>query len=501
MEYYLGIDIGTSACKSVIFDSFGKQVSESYREYDLVSPRPGWAELNPDEVIDKCFDVIRESVSGLKECRNLGIGISSQGEAFTLLDASGNSLCNALVSSDTRAGELVSEWACKLGEKEIYQITGHTPYTMYSLFKLLWIKQHLPRTWSSAERILCFEDLLQYRLGIRDPGMGWSLAGRTMLFDVREHKWSKTILEATGIPEQMLSRTLPSGSVVGTIPDTMCRSLGLPKETYVVTGGHDQVCAALGAGAILPGMSVYAAGSVECITPAFDRAVFSDELRKNNLCTYDHAVPGMYATVAFSLTGGNLLKWFRDVFGEKEVHLAREQKRNPYELLLEQLPEGQTDLLVLPYFTSSGTPYFDLSVKGTLLGLELGTTRFEILKALLEGVSLEIRLNLDILERSGYRVTEFRAIGGGAKSAVHNQLKADVLGRPISIMNVSEGGCLGTALLARCAKSGEPLQSVIQSWVRTVARVEPREENNYAVKYERYKKLYPVLKDLYCRHR
>jgi xylulokinase len=188
---------------------------------------------------------------------------------------------------------------------------------MFSLFKLLWIRKHAPEIWGNTCRILCFEDLLQYRLGITDPSMGWPLAGRTMLFDVVNHKWDNDILEKAGIRKEMLSKALPSGTLAGFVDKDIAVSLDLPDETFIVTGGHDQPCSGLGAGAIDPGIAVYASGTVECITPAFDGAIFTEDLRRSNLCTYDHSAPGMYATVAFSLTGGNLLKWFRDEFGRE----------------------------------------------------------------------------------------------------------------------------------------------------------------------------------------
>ena len=145
MNNYLGIDIGTSGCKAVIFDENGQQVSMAYREYNIISKNPGWAELDTDEVIGKCFEVIRESASNLEQGSVKGIGISSQGEAFTLIDKDGRALCNALVSSDIRANDLIMPWTEKFGEEKLYHITGHTPHPMFSLFKLLWIKENMSR--------------------------------------------------------------------------------------------------------------------------------------------------------------------------------------------------------------------------------------------------------------------------------------------------------------------------------------------------------------------
>jgi xylulokinase len=497
MNYYLGIDIGTSGCKAVIFNKDGRQEALAYRDYNIISEKPGWAELDPDEVISKCFNVIRESASKIKDGSLRCLGISSQGEAFTLVDKEGKVLCNALVSSDIRANELIKPWTDQFGEEKLYNITGHTPHPMFSLFKLLWLREHSKEIWSKAHRILCFEDLLQYRLGIKEPSMGWPLAGRTMLFDVVKHKWDEEILSRVGVRREQLSRPLQSGSLAGFIDSVIAADLNLPERTYVVTGGHDQPCSALGAGAIEPGVAVYSSGTVECITPAFNKPIFTAELRKNNLCTYDHTAPGMYATVAFSLTGGNILKWFRDQFGFKEVEDARKTNRDPYELLLDQLPPEPSKLLVLPYFTPTGTPYFDVTVKGAIIGLDMSSTREAIMRALLEGVAFEIKLNLEILRESGYEVKELRVIGGGARSRSHIQLKSDVIGMPVTILDVMEAGCMGVAMLAKACDTGEDVACIAAGWVKPVARAEPGLQEVYTEKFKTYKKLYPLLKELY----
>jgi len=496
MNHYMGIDIGTSGCKAVIFDEEGRQVSIAYREYDIISENTGWAELDTDEVTDKCFEVIKESASLVKLGSVTGIGISSQGEAFTLIDKKGKALCNALVSSDNRANEMIKSWTEKFGEEKLYHITGHTPHPMFSLFKLLWIMENAPDIWSKTHKILCFEDLLQYRLGITNPSLGWSLAGRTMLFDVVNHTWNKEILDDIGIRIEQLSNPLQSGTIVGNINNKIARDLNLGEHTFIVTGGHDQPCSALGAGAIEPGIAVYASGTVDCITPTFNRQIFTESLRKNNLCTYDHTVPGMYATVAFSLTGGNILKWFRDEFGSGEVKLAKRTKCNPYELLLNQMPEKPSRLLVLPYFTSTGTPYFDVSVKGAIIGLDLSVTREEIMKALLEGVAFEIKLNIEILRQSGYEINELRIIGGGAKSHRHIQLKADVLGMPITVLDVTEAGCMGVAMLVNAAYTKQNVCDIAAKWVKPISKVEPMLQDFYNKKFSIYRKLYPVIKEL-----
>jgi xylulokinase len=494
---YLGLDIGTSGCKAVAFNEYGEELAFAFREYPLITPHEGWVELDSEEVCSKCFEVIKEVALRTGDDPILAMGISSQGEAFTPVDKNGTILGNGMVSSDTRAAAIVSEFCDEFGAEKLYSITGHTAYPMFSLFKLIWIRQNKPELWGMTAKFLCFEDLMHLKLGL-DPAIGYPLAGRTMMFNVTSHQWDKEILACVGLEPDQLARPLPSGSTVGTISAKIASQLGLQNDVLVVTGGHDQSCGALGAGIVSKGMAMYATGTVECITPAFERPVFGDTLFQNNYCTYDFAIPGMYTTVAYSLTGGNILKWYRDEFAFQEKEVAMQSGRNIYEVILETLPPRPSKLLVLPYFTPTGTPYFDSSITGSIIGLRFNTSREEILRALLEGVAFEMRLNLSILEKSGIVIDELRAIGGGGKSKIWTQLKANVLDKPITTVAVTEAGCFGVAMLAKSAVTGISLDTIVSEWVKTSQTIFPQEEfaEYYEKQFRTYLKLYPALKSL-----
>lgn len=493
---YLGLDIGTTGCKAGLFDGAGRLLALAYREYPLLAPEPGWAEIDSEQVCRSCMEVVREAAARAGPDPVAGLGISCQGEAFTPVAADGRMLANAMVSSDARAEPLVGPWSRRFGEARLYEATGHTPHPMFTIYKLLWLRQHRPEVWDAAARFYCFEELLQSRLGL-EPAISWPLAGRTMMFNVRTHQWQDEILAEVGLQRARLAPPRPSGEVVGRIGAAAARALGLPQGVPVVAGGHDQPCGALGAGIVEPGRAMYATGTVECICPAFDRPVFADDLFRSNLCTYDFTLPGMYTTVAFSLTGGNLLRWFRDQWAHQEVAEAARTGADPYDLILRGMAAEPTDLLVLPYFTPSGTPYFDAKVPGAILGLRLTTTRAQVLRALLEGVAFEMRLNVDILERAGLRIREFRAIGGGAKNLALTQLKADVLDRPITTLEVTEAGCLGVAMLACAAHTNAKPQELVAAWVKPASLVEPdpRRARRYAERFAAYQRLYPAVRD------
>lgn len=494
---YLGLDVGTTGCKAVVFDADGRQLASAYREYPVLSPNEGWAEIDSRIVSERCIDVIREAAAACTNDPVRGMGISSQGEAFTPVGPNGEMLGNGMVSSDARAASYAENWSREFGRERLYEITGHTAHPMFTLFKLLWVRDNLPEVWNRADKFLCYEDLIHLKLGL-EPAISWPLAGRTMIWDVRKHEWSPEVLDAVGLDQSKLARTLPAGDVVGIISDDVAASLGLGKGVIVVAGGHDQTCGALGAGVASKGRAVYATGTVECITPAFQEPVFSNELYEKNLCTYDFTVKGMYTTVAFSLTGGNLLKWFRDEWSREEVAEAARSGVSPYGLILNAMPDEPSKLLVLPYFTPTGTPYFDTEVKGAILGLRLSTTRGEVLRALLEGVAFEMRLNMDILDRSGIHIDELVAIGGGAKNRRWTQLKADVTGKPIQTAEVTEAGCLGVAMLACAADTGQNITDLAKRWVRITDTVDPDPSKAayYTDRFPAYLSLYPALRNL-----
>lgn len=438
---YLGIDIGSSRVKAVAFSEDGRRLAAAYRHYQYATPSPGFMELDSDAVYRAALAVIAECADAVKTFSPVAaISCSSQGEAFTPLDEAGNALMPAMISGDIRATECMRQFAERFGRERLYHITGHTPSAMFSLAKLLWLKEFAPDIKKRSSRFLCFEDLLAFRLTGR-AAMGWPLAGRTMLFDINTHTWNHDLLAALELTEANLAEPLPSGTAVGPILPVMTGELGLRPDVQWVTGGHDQVIGALGCGAATPGMAMYAAGSVECVVPVLQEKTLTPELMNANLCTYDSALPNCYASVGYSLTGSNLLEYFmREIVQDKSIS---------YSTLLNTMPEAPTDLLVLPYFTASGTPYFDAATPGCVYGWRFHTGRGELLKGLLEGVALEMRLNFDFFRNNGVEMQRLIATGGGFRDSVAVQLHADVLNMPIAVCDESEAGCRGAAMLAQ----------------------------------------------------
>lgn len=493
----IGLDIGTSGCKAVAFNQEGLELASSYREYAVLRPRESWAELDSVDVLSKCFDILRELNSKIDDPVQ-AIGISSQGEAFTPVGPGEEIIGHAMVSSDSRAVETIPDFIDSFGEEKLYAITGHTPHPLFTLFKLIWIQQHQPWIWKEARYFLCFEDLLHLKLGIQ-PHISWPMAGRTMLFDVFKHEWSQEILAAIGLDVSRLAKPVPSGRIIGYIKKDIAKELGFNNEVCVVSGGHDQTVAALGAGIVSPGLCMYATGTVECFCPMLSKPAFSEKLRQNNLCCYDYPMEGNYTSVAYSLTGGSILKWLRDEFGYEEKMKADAMDGNAYTYLLEKMPDKPTKLLVLPYFSATGTPYFDPGAKGAIIGLQHSTTKGEITKAMLEGVALEMKLNLQLMEEAGMYVDTFVATGGGTRNDVWTQLKADVLNKKVIVRSIDEAGCYGASLLAQSALKNIPLIELIQAVNESdkVFLPDPEKAREYEKKFDSYKGLYPVLKQFW----
>jgi len=496
---YIGIDVGTTGCKALVFDQDVNVLASAYREYPLISPRNGWDELNPALVLNECKAVIGEVADEVKKSDPVkAIGISSQGEAFTLLDKSGQYLCNAMVSSDIRSQKQVEEFTQSFGLEKLYKITGHSPHTLFSVFKLIWLIENHPDMVSKANKFLCFGDLLCYRL-TGQAVTSHNLAARTMLFDVKKMCWSDEILKAINIDRSILPKSMPSGRPAGQLFPEIAAELGLSKDVVVTVGGHDQSCGALGVGITGAGKAAYSIGTVECITPAFSGCVLNDTMQQSNFATYPFVIDGLYTTVAFIITGGNLLRWYRDNFAGLELRQAEKTGQDVYDIILSDIPDEPTNIFVQPHFVSAGTPYFDPNPTGAIIGLGLNNSKGDVVKALLEGVTYEMKLNLRLLNASGIQINELFAFGGGAKSDKWLQIKADILGVPIHSIATSQAGCLGAALLAAKAIGDiDSIEDAAQKSSRPLKTFEPDTENmkRYDQRYEIYSDIYQTIKPL-----
>ncbi|MCL4217636.1 MAG: hypothetical protein KJ052_11630 [Candidatus Hydrogenedentes bacterium] len=491
----LGLDVGTTGTKAVAFDLDGRVLASAYREYPLRSPRPGWQELDADEVWRSVREVLGEVASKTKADPIKAMAMSAQGEAVTAVDQSGACLAPSPVTFDARTADMPAWWLERKSRLELAQHTGMPLHGMYTINKILWFKENQPEVYSKAAKFLCYEDYVQYRLGV-PPTMSHSLAGRTMALDAKAGEWSSEILAIADVDPAKLPATAPSGQALGEIPDAIADDIGLPRGIVVATGGHDQPAGALGAGILEGGEAVYATGTVECICPIFPDFTMDERMANNNICCYPSCVPGLYASIAFNFTGGSLLKWYRDTFAAGEKREAEQSGRDVYDIICAGVTPEAENLLVLPHFTVTGTPHFDTASRGALLGLTLQTKKEDIVAAILSGVTYEMKLNLEMLQNAGVGISRLRAIGGGAKSRTWIQRKADIMAIPVSVLQISEAASLGVAMLAGHAVGLLPDLKAAASRIVTfedVCTPDADRVQQFADRYAIYRDVYGAL--------
>jgi xylulokinase len=491
----IGLDIGSTGCKAMVFSDDGKSLSHAYSEYETVG---SVYETNCDIIWKHVKDVLAKCVFGIKD-EIKAVSISSFGESFVPVDKAGNVLMNTLLYTDPRGTHQCERYKSQFGEQRIMEIAGVKPHPMYSLSKLGYIHDEQNELFNKTYKFLLIESFIIFRL-TGEFYIDYSLAARTMAFDVTKKKWSKELLALAGVDEDKLPKAVPSGTVVAKIMPSIANELGLPLKLIVVTGGHDQVCAATGAGITKPGLAIDGTGTVECITPAFDKPILTEQFLGNNYACVPHSIEGMYVTYAFNFTGGSILKWYRDNFSKYETMLAKEKGISVYQLLDELGAKNPTDLIVIPHFAGSATPDMNEDARGAFLGLRFDTDAPTLYRALIEGVTYEMAYNMEFLESAGVKIHELRAVGGGAKSSYWLNIKANITGCRIIPLDVEEAGLTGTAILAGVASGVyKKVDEALPYFIRQKTAIEPDEEQRkiYSENFQRYKEARKLISNLY----
>lgn len=497
----IGLDVGTNGCKAGLFGEDGRLLGYQYREYPLRMPRPGWVELDSELVLDSAFDCLKRLEAARVSDRPVGIAISSQGEAVTPVGSRGEILSKAIVSYDIRTTAEVAHIERELGRSRVIEITGQPAHTMFSATNLMWVKKNQPELFQGAVKWLTFEDLLGTRLGA-EPALDYTMAARTLAFDIRRKEWSEEMMEVAGLEPSAFSKPVPSATPLGTVSGEAARALNLPAGIEIVAGGHDQPCSALGAGVIEPGCAADGMGTVECVTAVVDRPLPVRVVEESNTPCYNHVVPEKYVVLAYVMTGGSVLRWFRDTIGPGVLGLDLESEDDFYERALEAVlerSEGPSGLLFLPHMAGSGTPWSDPESKGAIVGLSLSSCAADIYRAILEGTAFEIRENMSCLDRAGVLIEGIFATGGGSRSGLLLQLKADVTGKPIKACRVAEASSLGAAIIAGVGCGVfESFEAGVASAVgyREMLEPDPDLASAYDGAYEKYKRLYPAVKSV-----
>ena len=500
---FLGLDIGTSGCKASIIDVSGNCLAQAYREYPLISLQPGWQEIDPERVWQSVRQVIAKALAGCPADPIRAVSVSSFGEAVIAIDRDGNPLCNSMIYIDCRGRQEADDLEYRLGSGKVLGITGTTILPLYSICKIMWLKKNLPELYRKTWKFLLFADFILFKLGA-GAFTDYSLATRTMAFDIIKKQWSTEILDCAGIDKEKFGEPVQSGTVIGQVSRAAAADLGLPANALLVAGGHDQPCAALGAGVIRSGLAVDGLGTTECITPAFDHPILSDAMAQNYFACVPHVVPDMYVTYAFTFTSGSVLKWYRDNWGRYYQDEAARLGVNVYDLMIDRainIPAAAeaAPVFVLPHFAGAATPYMDTAAQGAIIGLNINTRPEAIIRGILEGMTFEIMVNVERLALAGVTVDELVAVGGLARSDAFLQLKADMMGKKVTTLHVSEAGTLGVAILAGTACGVyKDLDDAVEKLVRKkiVFYPDDRLHDQYLEKFETYKRMYPAVNSI-----
>lgn len=490
-----GLDIGSTGCKVTVYDEEGNYLYRTYRDYP-VSRKTGEHEVMAEDIWKGVREVLADAGSHYPDLKALGV--TSFGESCVLLDEEDRPIRAVLLYTDPRGSEECRELEAALGREKMERITGVAPHSMYSLPKLMWIRKHRPEQFGRAKRILMMEDYIIYML-TGSAVIDYSLATRSMGFDIRALEWSQEVFQAAGIDSGLFSRPVRSGTPAGTVRPEMAKALGLPEGLLLVPAGHDQAAAAVGAGVFKADRAVDMAGTVECITPVFEGIPEDRRIYDGGYAIVPYVIPGNYVTYAFTFSGGALVSWFINNFAKEEKRRAKELGCSVYELLEEGMKDGPTGILVLPHFAGAGTPYMDGGSKGAVVGLTLDHSASDLYRAMMEGVTYEMMLNMERLAEAGIRPQKLRAAGGGAASAVWMQMKADMLNLPIVSLGNAEAGAAGCAMLAGVAAGVyKDLSEAAWTMLKEKDTYLPRQEMHEAYQeyYEKYRRLYEASRPL-----
>jgi xylulokinase len=487
----LAFDIGSSTCKAVVFTTTGEILAQHSYSYSPESPRPSFAEINPEKFWDAVCCCSQAVTKNLKEPVR-ALGLSSHGETIVPVDSRGAPLTKAILNQDIRAID-ESKWCEEaVGREALFRITGLFAHPMYPIPKILWLRKYEPRMFPAIKSFLTVIGYLLQRMGL-PPFVDYSLASRFLAFDILKHSWSDEILHATELSGDALPIPVPAGTIAGALTADAASQLGLTPETPVVLGGHDQPCSALGSGVIDSGRVSDSLGTYECLLAASAAPNLNAKALAASLNSYCHVVPDRFVTLAY-FPSGIMVQWFHDLLfadGSGEAN----SKIDHYAYLEAHAPEGPTGICVTPHLIGTCNPEFNPRARGLIAGLSAGTNRAHIYKGILEGLACELSIVAEVLAEAVGKFEDIYVTGGGTRSALGLQLRAALTACRLHVMKKQEAVCLGTAILAGVA-IGEyaSIPQAIATLVDENAVVAPSQAlfASYRDQFNRYKELRSV---------
>lgn len=499
MAYVLGVDIGTSGTKTVLFDNKGKAISSATQEYPLYTPKNGYAEQEPLDWWNATVTTIRTVLnkSGIKPSDVKGVGISGQMHGLVMLDDSGNVIRRSIIWCDQRTGAEVDEITAKVGHDRLIAITANPAITGFTAAKILWVRNNEPENYERCRHILLPKDYIRYML-TGEYATEVSDASGMQLLDVPNRNWSDEVLEKLEIDRSLLATVYESQDVTGTITANASNLTGLSVGTPVVGGAGDNAAAAVGTGVVEDGKAFTTIGSSGVVYAHTSKISIDPKGRVHTFCC---AVPGAWHVMGVTQSAGLSLKWLRDNFFHAEMDTAELMGVDPYYLMdkqAERVPIGANKLLYMPYLNGERTPHLDPNARGVFFGLSTMHTKADMLRAVLEGVTYSLRDCMEVLREMGLNVSDMMACGGGGTSPLWRQMLADLYNCPVKTTVNTEGPALGVAILAMVAAGMyDSVPQACREIINADKLQNPVSANvpKYEEYYKIYTKIYPSLKD------
>lgn len=503
MNYLIGIDLGTSSTKTVLFDETGAVIASAGKDYPLYTPQNGWAEQKPEDWRDAALETIATVVkeSGVDKEDIKGLGISGQMHGLVMLDEAGEVIRPSIIWCDQRTEKECEEITQKVGAKRLIEITANPALTGFTASKILWVRNNEPENYAKCKHILLPKDYVRYIL-TGEFATEVSDASGMQLLDVPKRQWSDEVLEKLDIDKSLLAKVYESPDVTGTILPEIAEKTGLSTSTVVVGGAGDNAAAAVGTGVVADGKAFTTIGTSGVVFAHSSNISIDPKGRVHTFCC---AVPGAWHVMGVTQAAGYSLAWYLDNMGTEFRREAKEKGCSVYDLVNEAVtatPIGANRLLYLPYLNGERTPHLDANCRGVFFGLSSMHTKNDLARAVFEGICYSLTDCKDILSEMGVNVNDMMACGGGATNAVQRQMMADMYGCDVNTVTATEGPALGVAILAGV---GAGLYDSVEEACRKMIHKDPAKEckpnpdntKEYDKFHQVYKKLYTALKDSY----
>jgi xylulokinase len=502
MDFFVGVDIGTTGAKALLIDNKGKVITTCTAEYPLYHPRPNWAEQNPSDWWEGTVKAIRQLLtdSRIPPAQIRALGLSGQMHSAVFLDRDYSALRPAILWCDTRTTPQCKWIFDRIGKEGLLRLVSNRPLEGFTAPKILWVRDQEPKIYEKIHKVLLPKDYVRFKLSGELLTEESDAAG-TLMFDLKKRQWSKEFLDLIDVPVSFLPECRKSPDVCGKISGEASEFTGLPKGIPIAGGGADNSCGAIGTGIVKPGRILASIGTSGVILAPTDSLKVDPDMRVQSFC---HSVPGKWYLMGCMLSAGGAFRWYRDVFGQAEIDISRNMGVDPYELLLEEArkaPIGSEGLLFMPYLIGERTPHMDAKAKGAFLGISLRHEKRHFVRALIEGVTFGLRDSLEIINRLGEEIQQIRLTGGGARSLFWAQVQADIYQREVILTDNQEGPAFGAAILAAvCGGLYGDVIEASESMVKIRDSIPPNKDSAriYDSFFEVYEKLYPSLKNRYA---